>query len=161
MVIRNAKVEDIDRIMEIYAEAKKFMQSYGNKSQWSGAYPQRELIESDVNNKNCFVCVDGEIIKGVFCMFDGPDVTYNKIYHGQWPNDREYMVIHRIAVSHRGEGIAERCYDFALEKRGVLRIDTHRDNLPMQRSLAKNGFLKCGIIHLLSCNERIAFCKTI
>lgn len=161
MVIRNATVKDVDRIMEIYAEAKQFMQSYGNKSQWSGVYPQRELVETDVTNGNCFVCDDGGVIKGVFCMFDGPDVTYSKIYDGQWPNDRDYVAIHRIAISRRGEGIAEKCYNFALEKRGVLRIDTHKDNVPMQRSLKKNGFVQCGIIHLLSGDERIAFCKIV
>lgn len=161
MVIRNATAKDLDRIMEIYAEAKLFMQSYGNKSQWAGTYPEKELLEKDIANQNCFVCDDGGIIKGVFCLFKGPDVTYAKIYDGEWPNERDYFVIHRIAISHRGEGIAEKCYDFALEKTGVLRIDTHKDNLPMQKSLLKNGFIKCGIIYLLSGDERIAFCKTI
>ncbi len=161
MNIRNARLCDIDRIMEIYSEAKAFMQSYGNLSQWSGAYPERALIEKDIENENCFVYDDGEGVKAVFCLFKGPDVTYAKIHDGAWPNERDYYVIHRIAISHRGQGIAEKCYDFALGKSGVLRIDTHKDNLPMQRSLSKNGFVRCGIIHLLSGDERIAFCKTI
>lgn len=161
MGIRNAEFFDIEKIMEIYAEAKLFMQSYGNKNQWSGAYPEKELIEKDIANKNCFVYDDEGVVKAVFCLFKGPDVTYNKIYDGQWPNDKDYFVIHRIAISHRGQGIAEKCYDFALAKNGVLRIDTHKDNIPMQKSLLKNGFIKCGIIHLLSGDERIAFCKTV
>ena len=88
-------------------------------------------------------------------------ITYKTIYQGQWPNDKDYAVIHRIAIARRGEGIAEKCYEFALQRTGVLRIDTHKDNIPMQKSLKKNGFLQCGIIHLLSGDERIAFCKTI
>ena len=50
MNIRNARLCYIDRIMEIYSEAKAFMQSYGNLSQWSGAYPERALIEKDIEN---------------------------------------------------------------------------------------------------------------
>lgn len=161
MNIRNAKADDISRILEIYSDAKLFMRSYGNDKQWSGNYPERSLIEADIKSNNCYVYEENGKIDGVFCLFDGPDITYSKIYDGKWPNERDYCVIHRIAISERGKGIAEKCYEFALEKKGVLRIDTHRDNIPMQKSLLKNGFEKCGIIYLLSGDERIAFCKTI
>ena len=42
-----------------------------------------------------------------------------------------------------------------------LKIDTHRDNYPMQKSLKKNGFEYCGIIYLADGNERLAFQKSI
>ena len=40
-----------------------------------------------------------------------------------------------------------------------LRIDTHHDNAIMQHVILKNGFTRCGIIHIASGAERIAFEK--
>ena len=33
---------------------------------------------------------------------------------------------------------------------GVVRIDTHRDNIPMNASIKKHGFSYCGVIYLRS-----------
>ncbi len=159
MQIRKALPSDVKRIKEIYENAKKFMRINGNMEQWTGNYPSIELINSDVNNGNCYVCEENGNVLGVFCLFDGPDKTYMKIYDGEWIDDGDYCVIHRIATDHNGKGIAKMCFDFGLSKKGVLRIDTHRDNIPMQKALSKNGFTKCGIIYLESGDERIAFCK--
>ncbi len=159
MSIRLANTNDITRIEAIFFCAKQFMRENGNKHQWSGTYPEREIIERDISTKSCYVYeLDNQIV-GVFSLFDGPDPTYEKIYDGEWPNDNDYAVIHRIALTVHGKGIAEECYEFGLKRKGVLRIDTHRDNIPMQRSLEKNGFTRCGIIYLASGDERIAFCK--
>lgn len=38
-----------------------------------------------------------------------------------------------------------------------IRIDTHRDNKPMQHLLNKNGFRYCGIIYLEDGDERLAY----
>ncbi len=159
MTIRNALTSDIDRIKEIYANAKLFMRANGNTEQWTGNYPSEELINHDISNGNCYVCEESGEISGVFCLFDGPDPTYLKIYNGAWPNDDDYCVIHRIATDRNGKGVAKACFEYGLAKKGVLRIDTHRDNIPMQKALLKNGFDECGIIYLESGDERIAFCK--
>lgn len=159
MQIRNAEALDLGRIKEIYENAKRFMRANGNMHQWTGNYPSEELILSDINAKNCYVCEENGEIVGVFCLFDGPDKTYLKIYDGEWPSENDYCVIHRIATDSNGKGVAKACFDYGLSKKGELRIDTHRDNLPMQRALSKNGFKKCGIIYLESGDERIAYCK--
>ena len=41
----------------------------------------------------------------------------------------------------------------------AYQIDTHKDNIPMQRVLLRNGFVYCGIIHLENGDERIAYQK--
>lgn len=161
MIIRNAVPNDLKYILEIYENAKIYMRENGNTKQWTGNYPSQELIMRDIDEKNCYVCDENGKLIGVFCLFDGPDKTYLKIYNGEWPNNDDYCVIHRIALTVRGKGVAEKCYDFGIRKRGVLRIDTHRDNIPMRKSLVKNGFAECGIIYLESGDERIAFCKMI
>ena len=98
---------------------------------------------------------------GVFYFCVGNDPTYEKIYEGAWQNDDEYGVIHRIAVSRdsHGRGVASFIYSHCFAICKNLRIDTHRDNLPMQKVLKRNGFKYCGIIYLESGAERIAFQK--
>lgn len=161
MIIRNAKTEELYQIKQIYENAKLFMRQSGNLKQWAGDYPELTLIQRDIENKNCYVCEENGELLGVFCLFESPDITYNKIYGGKWLTDGEYHVIHRIAVTEHGKGVADACYTFGFSKNGVLRIDTHRDNLPMQKSLLKNGFTYCGIIYLESGDERLAFEKAL
>ena len=159
MEIRRAKTENLDKILQIYEQAKIFMRQQGNHNQWTGGYPGAETILEDIARGEFFLCMEKEEILGVFCFFCRPDPTYAKIYDGAWLNDEPYGVIHRIAVSAHRKGVAAACYEYALTQCDNLRIDTHTDNIPMQRSLAKNGFTYCGVIHLANGDPRIAFQK--
>lgn len=162
MNIRLANSADLDIILQIYADARSFMKESGNPNQWGTVNPPiSRTIEDFETNKLHVVCEDEEIL-GVFFFDIADDPTYSIIYNGSWLNDKPYGVIHRIAVSNnaRGKGVAGFCFNYAFEKCQNLKIDTHKDNLPMQKSLAKNGFVKCGIIHLANGDERIAFQKT-
>ena len=161
MKIRNASSSDISVIMQIYSSARSFMRQTGNPSQWAGVYPAEEDIKLDIELSRLYVCTENEEILGVFCYFEGTDPTYIKIYQGNWLNDDPYGVIHRIAVAENahGKGVAAFCFDYCHKKCGNVKIDTHRDNIPMQKALAKNGFKECGIIYLANGDERIAFQK--
>ncbi|MBQ2733097.1 MAG: GNAT family N-acetyltransferase [Clostridia bacterium] len=149
-------------IEAIYGAARRFMRENGNMHQWINGYPDRAVIGEDIEKKRLYLCVDGEEILGVFCYFFDDDPTYAKIYDGEWKNADAYGVIHRIAVSPNAHGrhVASFCFDHCFEKCGNLKIDTHRDNIPMQRALAKNGFEYCGIIYLQSGDERLAYQRT-
>ena len=48
ITIRKAKLTDLDRMMEIYAMAKRFMDSTGNTTQWKFGYPTRKMIQDDI-----------------------------------------------------------------------------------------------------------------
>lgn len=159
MEFRKAGTQDIDRILEIYSESREFMRSTGNLYQWGNGYPERELIEEDIQGGNFYIAEEEGEISAVFAMLDGPDETYLVIKDGQWLNSEPYGVIHRIAVAKKGNGIVSECFKFAFERYGNIRIDTHKDNLPMQKALIKNGFSYCGIIFLKNGDERIAFQK--
>lgn len=160
MIIRKTRPEDILSVMEIYESAREFMRSTGNSEQWAGGYPPRELIEGDVRDGHSYVAVDdGEII-GTFFFKIGADPTYLRIDGGEWINNEKYGVIHRIAMKYQGRGIASKIYDYCYGIINNLRIDTHKDNLPMQHSLEKNGFSRRGIIYILGGDERIAYQKT-
>ena len=55
ITIRKAKLTDLDRMMEIYARAKRFMDSTGNTTQWEIGYPTRKMIQDDIENGYSFV----------------------------------------------------------------------------------------------------------
>ena len=159
MHIRTALLEDLPFILPIYADARVYMRENGNPHQWAGIYPDEATLRDDFAKQQLFVCVENDRIVGVFCYFFGNEPTYDRIYEGAWLNDRPYGVLHRIAVAAHRRGVASHCFDFCLSQCKSLKIDTHRDNIPMQKSLAKNGFSYCGIIYLASGDERLAYQK--
>ena len=160
MEIRKATLGDLSVILGIYEDARRYMRENGNLHQWADGYPDATVVCDDIEKGICHVCTDEDEIVGVFVFFEGEDPTYQKIYEGAWKNDRPYGVIHRIAVARHCKGVASFCFDYAYALCKNLKIDTHRDNLPMQGSLAKNGFFRCGIIYLASGDERIAYQKS-
>ena len=139
MKIRKAERKDLSDILRIYAYARAFMKANGNPDQWGNVYPSTELIQEDMEKGICYVCTEGEHIAGVFVFFKGEDPTYRVIREGSI------------------KGIARFCFDFAKENCDYLRIDTHKDNIPMQNTLAKNGFCRCGIINTDDGSPRIAY----
>ncbi len=160
--IEKATIADIKPVMKIYEDARAYMRASGNATQWAGGYPSESLICGDMEKGNFYVCRDEGEIVGVFYFAEEHDPTYAKIYDGAWLNDEPYAVIHRIAVSREshGKGVAAFIFDSCFEKCQNLKIDTHRDNFPMQRALEKRGFVRCGIIYLANGDERIAFQKS-
>lgn len=159
MEIVKAAPEDVEAIEKIYSDARLFMKKSGNLNQWVGNYPSREIIEGDIKENNLYVVKKNSEILAVFFFKTGEDETYIKIFDGEWLNDRPYGVIHRIAVSDtaHGMGVAKFCFEYCFGMISNIKIDTHRDNIPMQKSLVKNGFKRCGIIYLKNGDERIAF----
>ena len=162
MIIRKATINDFKVILKIYENARSFMTEAGNPNQWGKTNPPIERTEQDLKENNLYVVEDHNDILAVFYYNFADDPTYEVIYDGNWLNALPYGVIHRIAVSDkaRGKGISGICFDFAYNQCKNLKIDTHKDNIPMQRALAKHGFIKCGIIHLANGDERIAFQKS-
>ena len=154
---RTATADDLPEILSIYENARAFMRQSGNPNQWRSHHPAVEILHDDISKGQLYLCMDQEEIAAVFFYVQGIDPTYLQIFDGQWLNDAPYGVIHRIAVAHPGKGIADRCYDWALAQCPNLRIDTHRDNLPMQRSLQRHGFSRCGTIYLANGEDRIAY----
>lgn len=160
MLIRNTKPEEIDEVMTIYDLGREYMRANGNANQWTNGYPPKSLIEDDIKNGYSYVVENDEgNIVSVFAFIQKADPTYSKIFEGSWPDDKPYSVIHRISVTEHKKGIASFVYNWALTKSNVIRIDTHKDNIPMQNALKKNGFKYCGIIYIEDGSPRLAFQK--
>lgn len=157
-MIQKATLAQLPQILKIYAQARAFMAQNGNADQWGNAYPPEEMIRRDIANGKCYVNLESDRIRAVFYFAVEEDPTYGYI-EGRWLNDGPYGVIHRIAVGENGKGVAAECFRFAYERCGNLRIDTHEKNIPMQRCLAKHGFVCCGTIYLENGDPRIAYQK--
>lgn len=159
MIIRKTRESDLADIDEIYASARKFMRENGNKKQWNSNYPSAESALEDMKNGIGYVCEDNGEVVAVFAFCVGDEPTYSEIYDGKWLNSEPYAYIHRVAVKKHGMGIVDFCFNECFKMFPNLKIDTHRDNIPMQKVLLRNNFKYCGIIHLQNGDERIAYQK--
>ncbi|GIN74851.1 N-acetyltransferase [Bacillus sp. J14TS2] len=167
MEFRKTTIEDINQIMSIFKQAQQYFKD-NHIDQWQNNYPNIQTIKDDMQNGYSYVLLkDGIPVATAAISFDG-EKTYKEIYNGKWLSDGEYAVIHRLAVDqqHKGQGISSEvmkiiekmCIDKGINN---IKIDTHEQNLPMQKLLLKNDFTYCGVIFLEDGNKRIAFEKQI
>lgn len=156
-MITPAKMSDLPVIEAIYGEARAYMRRTGNPLQWADGYPHHDLLEADIKAGRLFVVQDEDAIHGVFAFILGDDPTYASIEDGQWPNDRPYGTIHRIASDGQVRGVFTQAFEFAKARTDEIRVDTHFDNKTMQHVILKHGFIRCGIIHLENGDPRIAY----
>ncbi len=161
MHIRNSTYADLPRILEIYAQARRFMAEQGNPNQWGRlGWPPEDMIRRDIDTARGFVCEENGEVLGVFYFEQGHriDPTYACIEDGAWIGDDHYGVVHRIASARKGVGTF--CIEWAFAQCGHLRIDTHADNAPMQKLLKKLGFTYCGTIYVgVDPDPRLAYEK--
>ena len=157
-MIRLAENRDLDAIETVYAAARAYMAASGNPHQWGDScYPHRDLLAEDIAMRHLYVIVENGEIHGVFAFIFGDDPTYGYIEDGQWPNEKPYGTIHRIASDGKIKGMFTKAFDFCRGQTDELRIDTHRDNKTMQHVVTKHGFKRCGIIYLKNGDPRIAY----
>ena len=161
-IIREARLTDMDEIMLVMDAAKGIMRQSGNMHQWGEGYPSEAVITADMEKKGGFVVVDDGMVGGYFAFLQSPEPTYARIYEGKWIDDvQPYHVVHRIASYPDAHGIFSSIMDFCFSHDRNIRIDTHRDNKIMQHNILKHGFTYCGIIYLLSGDERFAYQKMV
>lgn len=157
MEIRKCTPDDLDTLLQLYADARDFMAKNGNPSQWGSTYPSAALVQSDIDKGCSYVCIQNGQIAGTFYFKTGEDPSYREIFDGSWLNELPYGVIHRITSAAGTKGVASFIFQWCFQQCGNLKIDTHDDNLPMQKALRKNGFIHCGTIYLEDGSKRIAF----
>ena len=167
MIIRIAEKKDIDRIMQIIADARESIGKLGI-DQWQYGYPTRDLIKEDVDLSRGYIVEDDGEVVATFAMLCDGEPTYKKIYCGAWLSEGKYIALHRIAISsdRRGKGIADEIISFLSDSAlkigaGSIKVDTHTGNMPMRKMLEKHGFEHCGTIYLQDGQARVAYEKLI
>ncbi len=174
MIFRKTTTADINRLIDIFNGARETMHAQGI-DQWTDGYPARADIEADIADGVSYVlCGDDDMPLATCAVILTGEPTYTVIENGQWlsvssdDENASYVAVHRVATDKtiRGKGLASRMLAEAaiLGKRAgktALRIDTHKDNRPMQGMLARNGLIYCGVITLASGALRNAYEKEL
>ena len=117
---------------------------------------------------------ESEEIAATFLFLPGPEDAYNSLKDGNWPeNTEDYFVIHSFASSMKARGAATFCFEWCEKQPGVrcIKVDTHKNNIPMQNLLKKLGYAYCGKCYyfdearfgekIINETECLAFCKSI
>jgi len=167
MKFLKTEIEDIPQLMEIIKEAQVYLKNEGI-DQWQNDYPNSQVIKEDIKNGNVYVIKIKDRVVATAAIIFADDPTYDQIYQGKWLSQGKYGVIHRAAVAedYKGQGIASKFFKetekIALKKRSEsIRIDTHQDNLSMQRLIEKENFKYCGIIYTEDGSKRLAYEKIL
>lgn len=164
MNYRKAKINEIEEINKMYEEGSFILKSRGI-DQWQG----KNLPKASMENINSIYVLedDGEIIATALHL--DYDSDYDEIFDGEWICDGgEYYAIHRFMTKHnvRNKGYAKLLLEEIeiLAKRNnkdSIRLDTHKDNIPMQKTLEKMNYEKCGVVYLYNGAPRLAYEKLV
>ena len=167
MEIIHTQYHHVNDVMKIIDQAKAYFKR-NDINQWQDGYPNAESIKEDIVHEKSYVLIDDDKVLGTMFFSIEDDPSYSYIENGQWLTQDRYAVIHRIAVDENVKGnniayelvkyVVQQCKDNHINS---IRIDTHKDNLSMQRFLTKHDFKACGTIYLASGDPRIAFEKII
>lgn len=141
-MIRKAKLEDINSIMEIVKEIQIQMKK-DNNPQWNNGYPNREVFLKDYNQSQLYVYEDETIIKGFLTIYENQNGSYSMIEE----NKDISFDLHRLGVDskYRQQKIASKLMQFAEEKAlernvSLLKADTGANNIPMNQLFQRLGF---------------------
>ena len=156
--LRQATERDLPAIMAVLEAGRGIMLASGNPDLWAKGYPTEEMVRKDLSGGYGTVMEEADRVVAYFACIPSPDPTYAVIEDGAWLDDEKpYYVVHRIASYPEVHGVFKTMMEYLDTLTDNIRIDTHRDNKIMQHNLAKYGFEYCGIIHIASGAERLAY----
>ena len=166
MMIRKAKINELDEIMNMYTSCVDGMQK-ANIDQWDSTYPNRKIISEDIRNKSFYIFLINDKIIGGINIDKIQDKTYLDI---EWKDkSNKFLVVHRLAVRQEfwKKGIGNKLMIFAEslakeKKLNSIRLDTYSSN-PIAINFYLNlGYIKKGEIFLKpNKNEYYCFEKLI
>ncbi len=163
MKLIRAKLQDIDNIMQIIDMAKLHLKEQ-SIDQWQNGYPDCQCIQNDIANNTGFLVVENNIVYGYLCIDFGGEPAYDSLI-GEWASEKQYVVVHRFALSNtaRGKRLSKQIFSLVEEMAlnnniTYFRVDTDVDNLKMQHILKNCGFSYRGTIWFDN-SEKIAFDK--
>ncbi len=166
-MLRKSTQKDVTIICNLYDEAINDLR-IKQVDQWQNNYPNKETCLYDINHGYSYVYCLEDVVIGTVALIFGHESDYDIINQGAWLNTHPYATIHRLVVSQyfKGKHIASLMLK-QIEAMCVaqnmfnIRVDTHHDNVAMQRFLLKNGFIICGVIYLKDKAKRLAYQKIL
>lgn len=168
MIFRKAALTEFDEVMQVIEDGRTALANLG-LDQWQNGSPSAEGIRANIEaGQTRVVVLDGKIV-GTLAFIDTGEPDYANILEGQWlnvsPNSEQeaqrlnqpvsYAVLHRVATAACAtkQGVAtfmiQKSCELARDK-GLksVRADTHRGNIPMQRTFEKCSMTRCCRVEL-------------
>ena len=155
--LHKVKNDDLPKVMKITKSAKELLKKNGSL-QWQCGYPNEETFTNDIKNGNLYGLFEGDELMGYGAYIYGKDPNYVNI-DGKWDipaNDRD-MAIHRVAVDENchGKKYGKKILEYGIKyakKLGcvTVKVDTHKKNIPMQKTIEKSGFIYKGVVVILT-----------
>ena len=161
MIIRKGKKNELDDIMQVYKSCVSGMIALGI-DQWDESYPNREIIEQDLEIGDYYVgLIDNEIVAGI--KIDSvQDSTYLTVDWADKTNN--FMVVHRLCSKTKvwNQGVGKKMMEFAesLAKKSncvSIRLDTYINNPRAIKFYKRLGYNQLGHIHLKA-DKDIYYC---
>lgn len=158
IIVRKANPSDADAVWSVIQDGIATIGSLGI-SQWQHGYPNRAVVERDIERGVSYVAEDaetGEKLGTLAVTFDAEDDYASPTEHWLTPDPKPseepvYAVVHRNAVAHAaiGRGVMRALFA-AAEKaardagRASVRVDTHPRNTNQRGMLEHLGYAFCG-----------------
>lgn len=144
MIIRLAKSQDVNRVVEITNACAMHMISQ-NIFQWNDKYPNKEIFDKDVLNKSLFVIEKNSIIIGCLCISSEMDDVYKNV---KWlTKNNKNIYLHRLAIhpNFQGQGFAISLMNYveqySLKNRyESIRLDTFSGNKKNNKFYKLQGY---------------------
>lgn len=164
LALRESVESDMAQLTGMLEDAIALL-AMNNIDQWqNGTISNEDLLDAIMHDQS-FVWEQRDTtgIAG-FCVLDTYDEPYENLAEGEWTVKGPYLSIHRVMVSQhlRGRKVTSQMF-LDIKKMGVvnnitsLRIDTHPDNVMMQKTLKRNGFVRTGLLYMPSGSPRYTY----
>ncbi len=162
---RKATAIDIPQVWVIIQQAILRRKNDGSK-QWQDGYPNKDVIQQDIEKGAGYVLTDDDSIISYAAIIFNDEPAYEHL-KGQWLTNKEFVVIHRLAVSdeYLGKGFAKKMIHFTEEIATTnnifsIKVDTNFDNIAMLKIFEGLGYIYCGEVEFRG-GIRKAFEKTL
>lgn len=164
LALRESVESDMAQLTGMLEDAIALL-AMNNIDQWqNGTISNEDLLDAIMHDQG-FVWEQRDT-KGIagFCVLDTYDEPYENLAEGEWTVKGPYLSIHRFMVSKhlRGRKVTSQMF-LDIKKMGIvnnissLRIDTHPDNVMMQKTLKRNGFVRTGLLYMPSGSPRYTY----
>ncbi|OYQ67446.1 acetyltransferase [Aerococcus sp. 1KP-2016] len=164
LALRTAVENDMSQLTVMLEDAIALL-ALNNIDQWQNGTITSEMLLEGIIKDQAFIWEDRDT-HGVaaFCVLDTYDEPYENLAEGEWTVEGPYFAIHRVMVSQlfRRKKVSTQMF-LDIKKIAIvnniasLRIDTHPDNFMMQKSLARNGFKRTGLLYMPSGSPRYTY----
>lgn len=151
MELALASLADVDAVMKLIHQAKRYLKQCGI-DQWQSGYPDKTCIVDDIKRQNGYLVKEVQAVIGYVCVDFGGEPAYEHL-SGAWKSRQPYAVVHRLAIDNtcKGRGLSfqiirlveDLCHTQSIHS---IKVDTDAHNSVMKHVLEKSGFVYCGTV---------------